>query len=145
VIARNCALRILEVRHRERMLRFVDDLDSAHAAAPAPADPVPQQTDPFVHDFYRLVETLPPLQRAVVLADLRAGGMAPAAELAAELQTTTNSIYVSRTNGRKALRAALRERGHEFPKTEGADAAAPAVPVRPFQRPAGDDRTEVAQ
>lgn len=105
VIARNCARRLLERQRSDATFRQVDDLD-AHARRPSDAA-VPTPPSPFVQDLRRCIDQLPRLQRAVVLADLAAGGSAPAAELAAELGTSANSVYVSRTNARKALKAAL--------------------------------------
>jgi RNA polymerase sigma factor (sigma-70 family) len=117
VIARNCARRMLEAKRRHAALSFVDDLDSATAssseAAVVAEDPaVPK--DRFLQDVRACIADLPPQQRAVLLADFSAGGAAPAETLAAQLGTSRNSIYVSRTNGRKALRAAMVKLGHSF-------------------------------
>lgn len=68
--------------------------------------------DAFLPDLRACIYALPPQQRAVLLADFAAGGRACTGALAAQLQTSCNSIYVSRANGRKALNAALLERGH---------------------------------
>jgi DNA-directed RNA polymerase specialized sigma24 family protein len=54
---------------------------------------------------------LPRLQRLVLLADLAAEGKAPARELAAKLGTSANSIYVTRSNARRALLTMLRHVG----------------------------------
>jgi RNA polymerase sigma factor (sigma-70 family) len=152
VIARNCALRQVENRKRDKVVQFVDDVDwvqlQQHTAT-ATADPpdIPKQRDPFIEDFYRCVDSLPPQQRAVVMADLQAGGTAPAQELAADLNTTTNSIYVSRTNARKTLRATLLAKGHEFPMADGLLVEGPMLPPSVFQhrKGPGGGRAEVAQ
>jgi hypothetical protein len=63
------------------------------------------------------------MQRAVLQADLEAGEVVPAQELALRLKTTANSIYVTRLKGREALRKALARVGHiaigEFPTARG--------------------------
>jgi DNA-directed RNA polymerase specialized sigma24 family protein len=64
----------------------------------------------FAHELRSSIAQLPPLQRSVLLADLDAGGQVAARELALHLGTSPNSVYVSRSNGRRALYAAL-ERG----------------------------------
>lgn len=119
VIARNCARRVLGQARRGD----TEPLDVAAAkAAPAPVEPGEAQLRRLAL-FRQCVDELPPQQRAVLLADLAAGGVVPASELAARLQTTVNSVYVSRTNGRKALRAALEQRERDLrdgTRSEGA-------------------------
>jgi hypothetical protein len=51
------------------------------------------------------------MQQQVIQADLRSGDVANAAELALEFKTSTNSIYVSRSNARKALKKGLEAMG----------------------------------
>lgn len=125
-IARNCARRLIETKRREAPFSLVENLDTA-AVARAQQDGFAEAADgaesaggpspsSFVQDVRACIERLPPQQRAVVLADLAAGGTADTRELADQLRTTTNSIYVSRANGRKALRAAMVQRGH-MPET----------------------------
>jgi RNA polymerase sigma-70 factor (ECF subfamily) len=110
VIALNCARRLLECRRRQTSLAFVDDLDNAGARAPQrPPEPAPR---PSFDQLYRCIDALPPQQRAVILADLRADGTARTDDLAHQLGTTPNAIYVARANGRKALRRALEALGH---------------------------------
>ena len=118
VIAQNCARHSIEAKQRHARLKFVADLDGM----PAPSDGavfVPQRRGPgskpprkLLRAMWRCIDDLAPQQRAVLRADFAAGGIAPAAQLAAELQTTRNSIYVSRNNGLKALRAAMQDLGH---------------------------------
>jgi DNA-directed RNA polymerase specialized sigma24 family protein len=93
----------------------------------AEAQPVPQ--DPFLADVLACLHALSPQQRAVLLADLAAGGTESPTVLARRMHTTRNTIYVARALGRKALRAALLKRGHvlgygpgwsmSFPAKEG--------------------------
>lgn len=120
VIARNCARRMLDAKRRRASVAYVDDVDSAAAASTAVAPyfdaPLadPALSDPFLLDVRACIQELAPQQRAVLLADLAAGGTAPTEMLAEQLQTSRNSIYVSRNNGRKALRVAMLKRGHTF-------------------------------
>lgn len=108
VIARNCARRVLETRLDETGFSYVDDLDAVAPSAAGAAKPPSR----FVLDLRRCIDGLSRMQRAVVMADLAAGGTAAAEHLAAELDTTPNSIYVTRTTARKALRRALEALGH---------------------------------
>jgi RNA polymerase sigma factor (sigma-70 family) len=107
-IARNCARRIIASRQRDvEPIRGVDQ----HVDRQEPSAHVGYLS--FQRDVYRCVRELPHLQRQVLLADLTAGGTVPAAQLARELETSINSIYVSRTNGRSMVRARMRALGHD--------------------------------
>jgi RNA polymerase sigma factor (sigma-70 family) len=114
VIARNCGLRILANKRGRAGLSFVDDLDLHPQAVATVPDTETQARQKFLRDLYQCIDELPALQRAVVLADLAAGGTAATEDLVAEMKTTSNSIYVSRTNARKSLRAALLGLGYQF-------------------------------
>lgn len=121
VIARNCARRMLEAKRRHVTLTFLDDLDSTVSSVTAAAEAAEREQDVpelpqdrFLLDVRLCIDALPPQQRAVLLADLAAGGSAPTDLLAETLKTTRNSVYVSRNSGRKALRAAMKELGHTF-------------------------------
>lgn len=103
VMARTCAQR-LPTTDRE-----------SEGGVKGPNGPVGTQTramDPFFNDVLACMNELSQQQRAVLLADLAAGGSVSAAKLAQELRTSRNTIYVARNAGRKALRAALLERGY---------------------------------
>lgn len=76
------------------------------------AEPPTRAADPFFNDVLACLKELSQQQRNVLLADLAAGGSVSAARLAQELRTSCNTIYVARNAGRKALRAALLERGY---------------------------------
>jgi len=117
VIARNCARRMIEAKKRHAALSFVDDLDSSAGAwmpGMLPDDKGDGPKDKFLQDVMSCIDELAPQQKAVLLADLAAGGAAATDALAEQLKTSRNSIYVSRNNGRKALRAAMLDRGHTF-------------------------------
>lgn len=121
-IARNCARRLIENKKRFAPYSLIEDLDSAVAPrraslgvssdATESAEPVHNR---FLEDVQECLQGLAPQQRAVLLADLAAGGAADTRVLAEQLDTTSNSIYVARTNGRKALRAAMQKRGYPAP------------------------------
>lgn len=110
VIARNCALRLLELRRR-RACQSEGDLDRYERPEP-PVSFAAFDRQRLLLDLRECIDELPPLQRAVALADLEAGGTADAAPLAAQFATTPNSIYVSRQKARKSLRRLLQRRGH---------------------------------
>lgn len=116
VIARNCARRVLEYKLLHDKVPLHDNLDGEPAPEAGRTEPdeaaEPPKKDGFIADLYHCIAGLQAQQRDVILADLAAGGTASASELAKRLKTTRNSIYVSRTNGRKALRAALEALGH---------------------------------
>ncbi|MCW5775354.1 MAG: hypothetical protein KIS87_02765 [Phycisphaeraceae bacterium] len=64
-------------------------------------------------DVAAIVEKLPNQQRAVTKADLaHPTGTAPAADLAAALGTSKNSVYVSRNSARDAIRREMIRLGH---------------------------------
>jgi RNA polymerase sigma factor (sigma-70 family) len=134
VIARNCALRLLEARRRT-VLRSEYDLDTlAMDAIPAQV-PSPERQR-LLADLHICIEKLPPLQQAVLKADLDAGTAAPAEQLAKRLGTTANSIYVSRLKGRKALRLAMLAMGHTL---LGSPPAAPKPKAIPTELKPGEE------
>jgi DNA-directed RNA polymerase specialized sigma24 family protein len=106
-IARNCACRIIASRQRNdvELIREADEHIDRKSADVGYLS--------FQRDLYRCVRELPHLQREVLLADLAAGGAVPAARLARDLETSVNSIYVSRTNGRSTVRTRMRALGHD--------------------------------
>jgi len=60
--------------------------------------------DPRLEVVRRAIDTLPPLQKAIIQADLAAGGLADARRLAEIHGTSINSIYVSRCRARETLK-----------------------------------------
>jgi len=110
-IARNAGNEIL--RARQRRSAEVPDQDIEQLAAPSKAAPTEGEPSPFLGALRECIDALPRVQRRVIEADLRCGGVADAGELAAELGTSKNSIYVSRNTARKTLRRVLAERGFD--------------------------------
>jgi RNA polymerase sigma-70 factor (ECF subfamily) len=111
VIARNCALRIIE-RRRRQAPPGERNLDAMAAGDVGPILPASERQR-LRRDLILCIEALPRLQREVLLADHRCGGIAAADALAAQFGTTPNSIYVSRQKARKTLRTALLALGHD--------------------------------
>lgn len=60
--------------------------------------------DPRIDALHKAIAGLPPLQKAIIQADLAADGPADAGRLAEVHGTTKNSIYVSRSKAREALK-----------------------------------------
>lgn len=109
VIARNAALETLRERQRRPLETRGSDIEQVAMPADAPEAPAPAAA--FLETLHRCIEALPPKQRQIIRADLQSGDIADAGELAANLDTTRNSIYVLRSLARKTLRRALTENG----------------------------------
>ena len=112
VIARNAGRAILRTRQGRRWEPRSDAIVSAHAdtqrASFDEPEPNPRQST-FLKALHTSIARLPRLQRQIIEADLRSGDVADAEQLASELRTSKNSIYVSRNNARKKLRKLLGE------------------------------------
>jgi len=106
-IAQNSARSIIrrEAGYRLKNLEYDAMYDPA---GDPPGDEVveaaEQADDRRVEDLYKAVEALPALQKAIIKADLAAGGPADAERLAEIHGTTKNSIYVSRSKARETLK-----------------------------------------
>lgn len=114
VIARNCARRVLASRRKLPRPQLHADLDSLPDPRPALPDEAPPQVPqpgPLLAAVLACLSELSPQQRAIVQADLAAGGSAPTADLIQSLGTTANSIHVSRAKARKGLLERLQARG----------------------------------
>jgi RNA polymerase sigma factor (sigma-70 family) len=122
VICRNLGRDLLRRRNPVRHEAFDENVDPRLANSGERTDGPPQR---LVQVLRECVAALPKLQKAVVEADLRCDGTANAAELAKKLETTPNSIYVTRSHARRALREALAKRGYHFEGTTLADAPRP--------------------
>lgn len=128
-IARNCSIRLLTAKRGPNALRIVDDLDAVSGQVPA--------TEVVSHDridrqrvLYAAIDRLPAQQRAVLLADLAAGGTADTKLLMEQLGTSANAIYVARTTGLKAVRAHLAALGYP-PREDGEEGGREARRVMP--------------
>lgn len=91
-----------EARYRSKNLEYDPAYDPAEDPPPDEAiHSSGEADDPRLEVLHQAIETLPPLQKAIIKADLAAGdGPADASRLAAIHGTSKNSIYVSR---RKAI------------------------------------------
>lgn len=114
VIARNAGRAIL----RDRQRRQWEPRGDAMALMAATTKHEPhgeagrdEPKSPFVEALHDCIERLPRMQRSVIEADLRTGDVADAGQLARELNTSKNSIYVSRNTARKTLVRTLGELG----------------------------------
>ena len=117
VIARNAAVAIVRQKLRDEKAITPLDLDAATLRA-VPTAPEPPSGAPFLADLRNCIQGLPKMQRGIIEADLRAGDIASAAELAESFRTSKNSIYASRSIARKSLRLCLNGRGHGFSGAE---------------------------
>ena len=117
VIARNACRVILRNRQRRPWEPRSDAIADAPAGAKGTADDESESSprqSAFLAAMRSSIDRLPRLQRHVIEADLRTGDVADAEQLAIELKTTKNSIYVSRSSARKKLRKSLGEMGFDF-------------------------------
>ena len=107
-IAQRAAQDILrrESKYRSKNLEYDVSYDPAGDPPPeGTAEGLDRADDPRLEDLHRAIETLPPLQKAIIEADLAAGsGPADAGRLAEIHGTSMNSIYVSRSKARENLR-----------------------------------------
>lgn len=110
VIARNAARGLLRERQR-RGFETRAELDAVAAAEPGEEVPSMPPAS-FVEAVRECIESLPRLQRSIIQADMRSGDVANAEELARTLHTSKNSIYVSRSLARQALRRKLLAQGY---------------------------------
>ena len=89
-----------------------DDLAQRVGGSPEPA---PRPTPDLLADVMACVAHLSELQQKIVLADLRhRDAIVPARELAEQLGTTSNTIYVARNKAHKKLARLLEARGVSF-------------------------------
>tara|TARA_R110002094_G_C4869117_1_gene208297 strand:- start:184 stop:816 length:633 start_codon:yes stop_codon:yes gene_type:complete len=114
VIARNAGRAILRDRQRRQWEPRGDAMAMMAATSSQDTDDEPvhsvkQRT--FLNALRTCISRLPRLQRSVIEADLKTGDIADAGQLALELNTSKNSIYVSRSTARKTLSRTLTELG----------------------------------
>ena len=106
-IAQRAAQSILrrERRYRSKNLEYDASYDPAGDPPEEPVQAPGQIDDPRLEVLHRAIETLAPLQKAIIEADLAAGdGLADAGRLAEIHGTSKNSIYVSRGKAKENLK-----------------------------------------
>lgn len=113
VLAKRSALRLLDARRRLRSREEARDLEQMSLPTSAASAPLSAQREELFRDAMICMRGLPRMQRTVLMADLAAGRPADARPLAQRLSTSVDSIYVSRHRGRRTLRQALIDLGHE--------------------------------
>jgi DNA-directed RNA polymerase specialized sigma24 family protein len=123
VIARNCALELLAERRRLALVPIDDFEELLQSLASTGTDPERLRR---IADLHGCVRELPPLQRAVLLADLGADGLASAPGLAQQLATSKRAIYNARSNGRSELRRMMQRLGWFTGMRPADDTPAPA-------------------
>jgi len=128
-VARNAALKIVlrEGKWRKPQAAGVEleSLATASAPLPSPAEPAPSAPDPFREDLMDCIAGLAPLQRQIVTADLASNDALSARELAEQLGSTQNAVYVARSKARDRLRKCLKAKGHAFGDSPPTDPHAP--------------------
>ena len=92
------------MRYRAKNLEYDPTYDPADPRDEDDAAPGEESDDPRVEYLRQAIQKLPALQKAIVEADLAAGGLADAGRLAAIHGTSKNSIYVSRTKAHETLK-----------------------------------------
>jgi RNA polymerase sigma factor (sigma-70 family) len=118
-IARNCAVSILS-REQERdqhERQYDPEYDPAEdpslGSAAEEVDVEPRTTQRLFKDLEDAIRKLPPLQQAIIRADLAAAdARADSQRLADQHDSTKNSIEVSRNKARATIEAELIKRGH---------------------------------
>jgi RNA polymerase sigma factor (sigma-70 family) len=113
-IAQNSARSIIrrEFSYRSKNLEYDATYDPAGDLPDEQAAEISARAtdDPRLEDLHKAIGALPPLQKAIIKADLAAGGLGDAGRLAAIHGTSKNTIYVSR---HKAIEA-LKKRAEQF-------------------------------
>jgi len=110
VVARNLALTAVRRHQRERRNLSIEDFDQLVAGLANTRGE--QDRLRRVADLHGCLTELPPLQRAVLQADLAAHGAARAPDLARRLDTTVQAIYAARHRGRAELARMMQRLGH---------------------------------
>ena len=105
-IAQNAAKDIVrrETKYRDKNLEYDPSYDPADPHEGDAAGPAADAEDVKLDHLRHVIQELPPLQKAIIEADLAAGGSADASRLAEVHGTSINSIYVSRSKARDTLK-----------------------------------------
>ena len=110
-IAQNAAKDIIkrEMKYRAKNLEYDANHDPADPPEGDEANPGEEADDPRLDDLLQAIKKLPPLQKAIIEADLAADGLADAGRLAEMLGSSINSIYVSRFKARENLKKQIEQ------------------------------------
>lgn len=113
-VVRRCAVDILAERSQAGGIQ-IEEWDRLEER--------PQQVASHYAEVLRaVIETLAPLQRAVIEADLGdPSGAAPAELIAKSMGTTRESVYNARIKARRAIEKRLQKRGIDLRVSEGRD------------------------
>jgi len=106
-VAQNAARSIIrrEAGYRSKNLEYDAMYDPAgDPPGDEAVEAAEQADDPRIEDLRKAVEALPALQKAIIRADLAAGGLADAGRLAEIHGTSKNAVYVSRSKARETLK-----------------------------------------
>lgn len=115
---------VIDVYRREKKLRkrypiLPDDYDVAEECEEEPPE-LTKAEKQELKDLDHIIETkLPPLQKAIIKADLIVGGTADAGSLAELHNTSKNSIYVSRNKAHETIRREMTKLAQERERLRG--------------------------
>jgi RNA polymerase sigma factor (sigma-70 family) len=119
VIARRSAIGVLRRELKARAGPLPDEVDSSVRSRfkrrTEAANPPDEDRARFLEALRDCVRSLARQQRTVIEADMQSEDVADTVALAEAMGTTTNSVYASRSMGRKSLRKCLKTKGHSFP------------------------------
>lgn len=106
---------ILRETKKQRHLQLDDEIQVERGFFDCDPPDVEKKERKVLGDMREAIDGLPPLQKAIIEADLRSGDVADASRLAQIHGTSKNSIYVSRNKAREKIRQELIRRGHFGP------------------------------
>ncbi len=107
-----------EKKHRRRHPILPDEYDVAEQCEESPE--LTKEEKKELKDLDNIIENkLPPLQKAIIKADLIVGGTADAGSLAELHNTSKNSIYVSRSKAHETIRREMTKLAQERERLRG--------------------------
>lgn len=108
-----------EKKHRKKHPVLPDEYDAAEVCEEEPPELTKAQKQEL-KDLDHIIETtLPPLQKAIIKADLIVGDTADAGSLAELHNTSKNSIYVSRNKAHETIRREMTKLAQERERLRG--------------------------
>lgn len=108
-----------EKRHRRRAPVLPDDYDVAEVCEEEPPE-LTKAEQQQLKDLDQIIESkLPPLQKAIIKADLIVDGTADSGSLAEVNNTSKNSIYVSRNKAHEIIRREMTKLAQERERLRG--------------------------